>query len=169
MSAPELPVSVWFPRAPERWFSIRLHARSRAPGISPFPVSAPELRFSVCSRTCSRALHFSLVRVCAPGLRFSVWTCACSRSPGFSPVPVSSLEFWFSGWSHACSRAHGLSLLSSDCWSPSLASSPVQVDAASQLRSAAAPSPFSLSSNNSARIHGSLLRISILSAGDVCL
>ena len=49
------------------------------------------------------------------------------------------------------------------------ACSPVQVATASQRLNVAAPSPFHLSSDICARFHGSPLRTSILSTGDVHL
>ena len=58
--APELPVSVWFPCAPEHWFSV-------------------------WSRTRARALSFSLVRVCALELRFSL-VARAFRAHGLSPL-----------------------------------------------------------------------------------
>ena len=143
-------------------------ARSPAPCFSMVCMRSRAPVFSLVAQS-SQALGFSLVRVHAPELRFLVWTCARSRAPSFSLVPVSALELQCSVWSRARSQAHGHSPLSCGCWSASPACSPVQLATASLCLRASAPSPFRFSSDNCAQFHGSLLRTSIFSAGDVRL
>ena len=96
--------------------------------------------------------------------------CACSqsfRSQSGSSEHTGILEF------HEKSGGARSQLTVSVCClagaGPRVPHSPVQAAIASRCPNAAAPSPFRLSSDICARFHGSLLRTSILSAGDVHL
>ena len=86
-------------------------------------------------------------------------------APGLSLDPVSTLEFReMPGGARSRLTVSVCFLMSAISES---APSPVQVATATRHPNAEAPSPFRLSSNICVQFHGSPLRTSILSAGDV--
>ena len=169
----------WFLHTPELCFSV-VRANSGALVFSLVSYALPSSRYQSGSSERSRALVFSQVMRVLPSSRFQSSSSVRSGAPVFSldmPAPklsvlvqfqVSALELQFSVWSHAFPGSPSQSALSRVPVCES-AHSPVQVATASWCPSRSAPSPFHLSSDICAWIHGSLFGTSIFIAGDIRL
>ena len=121
---------------------------------------------------CPTASVPALTSTASTSLSFVFLTPPAAPARSRAPFQCGSRTLQGSGFQTG--RARRIPRLTSQSaltWVPvcESARSPVQVATVSQCPSALAPSPFLLSSNICARIHSSLLRTSILSAGNVHL